>query len=198
MYPQVKLPQTAAVVLLEVPLHVTKALQRQNPFAQLGLSDEEIFYIAGSALIARTDTGSITLLWFVMAMALYPETMTKAQREIDAIRKGITVMPSIWHMHHNEEEFPDSYTFDPERFLSKTDGTAAGDGSLAEGHYEFGFGRRVDPDHWRKFPGQHMATKSTWISIVRVLWAFNIETRQDAAGNPMKIDPEDCTSGLTV
>ncbi|KAF7366046.1 Cytochrome P450 [Mycena venus] len=210
--------------------------------AKLGLSDEEIFYIAGSAFIAGTDTSSITLLWFVMAMALYPETMKKAQREIDAvfdsatlpdfsrmhdmpycfalvkevirwhpaaplsiphysdaedqykgytIRKGTTVVPSIWHMHHNEEEFPDSYTFDPERFLSKTDGTAVGGDSLAEGHYGFGFGRR-------KCPGQHMATKSTWIAIVRVLWAFNIETRQDATGNLMKIDPEDCTSGLTV
>jgi len=43
-----------------------------------------------------------------------------------------------------------------------------------------------------------MAGKSTWIAIVRVLWAFNIERRKDASGNPMKIDPDDCTSGLTV
>jgi hypothetical protein len=33
MYPQVKLPQTAAVVPLELPLHAAKALQRQNPSA---------------------------------------------------------------------------------------------------------------------------------------------------------------------
>jgi hypothetical protein len=33
MYPQVKLPQTAAVVPLELLLHAEKALQWQNPFA---------------------------------------------------------------------------------------------------------------------------------------------------------------------
>jgi hypothetical protein len=34
MYSQVKLPQTAAGVPLELLLHTAKALQRQNPFAQ--------------------------------------------------------------------------------------------------------------------------------------------------------------------
>jgi hypothetical protein len=35
MYPQVKLPQTATIVPLELPLHAAKALQRQNPFARI-------------------------------------------------------------------------------------------------------------------------------------------------------------------
>jgi hypothetical protein len=43
-----------------------------------------------------------------------------------------------------------------------------------------------------------MGAKSTWIAVVRVLWAFNIEPRKDEEGNSMKIDPEDCTSGITV
>ncbi|KAF7371215.1 Cytochrome P450 [Mycena sanguinolenta] len=209
--------------------------------AKLSLSRDELFYIAGSAFAAGTDSSVVTLLWFVMAVALHPWTMQKAQKEIDSvfdantlpsfdrmqdlpycfalvkevlrwsptvplsiphytdaddeykgykIRKGTTVISSLWNMHHNANEFPNPYTFDPERFLSpKTD---AGDvsESLAEGHYAFGFGRR-------KCPGQHMAAKSTWIAIVRVLWAFRITPRKDADNNPMKIDPEDCTSGLT-
>ncbi|KAJ6471949.1 cytochrome P450 [Mycena sanguinolenta] len=209
--------------------------------AKLNLSRDELFYIAGSAFAAGTDSSVVTLLWFVMAVALHPWTMEKAQTEIDSvfdantlpnfgrmqdlpycfalvkevlrwaptvplsiphytdaedeykgykIRKGTTVIPSLWNMHHNETEFPNPYTFDPERFLSPKTGTGDVSESLAEGHYAFGFGRR-------KCPGQHMAAKSTWIAIVRVLWAFKITPRKDARNNPMKIDPEDCTSGLT-
>ncbi|KAF7326729.1 Cytochrome P450 [Mycena venus] len=204
-------------------------------------ADPQASIVAGSAFAAGTDTNTLTLLWFVMAMALYPATMKKAQQEIDSvfnsdslpnfsrmkdlpycfalvkevfrwgpaaplsiphytdaddeykgytIHKGTTVISSIWNMHHNEEEFPDSYTFNPERFLSK--GSVSGDGaeSLTEGHYGFGFGRR-------KCPGLHLAAKSTWLAIVRVLWAFNIEPRKDASGNIMEIDPDSCTPGLT-
>lgn len=43
-----------------------------------------------------------------------------------------------------------------------------------------------------------MGTKSTWIAVVRVLWAFNIQPRKDASGNDVEIDPQKCTSGLTV
>jgi len=206
---------------------------------KLNMPDEEIFYIAGSAFAGGTEPSAATLLWFVMAMALYPAPMQKAQKEIDSvfnsdtlpdfsrmqdlpycsalikevirwapvgslslphytdaddeykgytIRKGTTVISSIWNIHHNEDIFPNSYTFDPERFLSKKRGDAAD--SQGEGHYGFGFGRR-------KCPAQHLAHKSTWIAVVRVLWAFNIEPRKDASGNPMNLDPEDCTSGVT-
>ncbi|KAJ7196347.1 cytochrome P450 [Mycena pura] len=208
---------------------------------KLNLTDKEIFYVAGTAFSTGTDTSVTTLLWFIMAMALYPATMKKAQQEIDSIfnshtlpvftrmqdlpycfalvkevlrwaptvplgiphyadaddeyngykiRKGTTVISSLWNMHHNEDEYPNSYTFDPERFLSTRPGKAAVDDSLADGHYGFGFGRR-------RCPGQHMAMKSTWIAVVRVLWAFDIERRKDASGNLMRVDPNLCTSGLT-
>ncbi|KAJ7890054.1 cytochrome P450 [Mycena olivaceomarginata] len=206
---------------------------------KLNIPDEELFYIAGSAFVAGTDTSSLTLLWFLMAMALYPATMQKAQKEIDSvfnsdslpnfsgipnlpycaalikevlrwgpaaplslphyttaddeyqgytIRKGTMVISSIWNMHHNEDEFPNSYAFDPDRWLSKEPGAGDTADSLGQGHYGFGV---------RKCPGHHLATKSTWIAVVRVLWAFNIEPAKDISGKPMKIDPEDCTSGLT-
>ncbi|KAJ7266401.1 cytochrome P450 [Mycena haematopus] len=206
---------------------------------KMNLSPEELSYIAGSAFEAGTDTTTGTLLWFFMAMILYPSTMRKAQQEIDlafssdtvpgfsrmhdlpycfalvkeifrwapaapggfphysdaddeykgyAIRKGTMVIPCIWNMHHNEAEFPNSYVFNPERFLTKTRSGNGAD-SLAEGHYGFGFGRR-------KCPGQYMAAKSIWIAVVRVLWAFNIEPRQNGSGN-FNVDPENCTSGMT-
>ncbi|KAJ7300399.1 hypothetical protein DFH08DRAFT_625362, partial [Mycena albidolilacea] len=75
-------------------------------------------------------------------------------------------------------EFPNSHTFDPERFLKSPNGNPD---SLTEGHYGFGA---------RKCPGQYLAAKTIWIAIVRVLWAFNIEPCRDASGNVMDPDPD--------
>lgn len=49
----------------------------------------------------------------------------------------------------------------------------------------------------RECPGQQMGTKSAWIAIVRLLWAFNIEAVLDSSGNSIPIDTESCTEGLT-
>jgi cytochrome P450 len=47
--------------------------------------------------------------------------------------------------HHNEEEFPNSYKFEPERFMTKKPGQTDGMDNIAlgEGMYGFGFGRYV-------------------------------------------------------
>ncbi|KAJ7307804.1 cytochrome P450 [Mycena albidolilacea] len=108
------------------------------------------------------------------------------------IKKGTTVISSLWNMHHNEKEFPNSYKFEPERFMTKKPGQTDGMDNIAlgEGMYGFGFGRR-------ECPGQQMGTKSAWIAIVRLLWAFNIEAVLDSSGNSIPIDTESCTEGLT-
>ncbi|KAJ7250754.1 cytochrome P450 [Mycena rebaudengoi] len=209
--------------------------------AKMNLTTEELSYIAGTAFEAGTDTTTGTIMWFLMAMLLYPSTAIKAQAEIDTvfnsdtipvfsrmddlpycfalvkevfrwapaapggfphytdmddeykgytIRKGTMVIPCIWNMHHNEAEFPNSYTFDPERFMHRKASSGDGAESLTEGHYGFGFGRR-------KCPGQYLGAKSIWIAIVRLLWAFKFERRNDISGNPTHVDPENCTSGMT-
>ncbi|KAF9262833.1 cytochrome P450 [Marasmius fiardii PR-910] len=105
------------------------------------------------------------------------------------IPKNTMVIPCIYSMHHNEAEFPDSYSFKPERFLNDQ-GSPFEPSSLLEGHYSFGFGRR-------KCPGQHLGAKSIWIGVVRLLWAFDISPQTDTRGNVIKVDPNDCTSGMT-
>ncbi|KAJ7722914.1 cytochrome P450 [Mycena olivaceomarginata] len=65
--------------------------------SKMSLSDEELYFIAGSAFAAGTDTSSITLLWLVMAMGLYPEAMKKAQEEIDAVF-GSDTLPNFSRM----------------------------------------------------------------------------------------------------
>ncbi|CAK5272006.1 unnamed protein product [Mycena citricolor] len=205
---------------------------------KMKLSDEELSYVAGSAFEAGMDTTTGTVLWFLMVALLFPETVKRAQAEIDSavdedtvpgfavyrelpycaafmkelfrwapaalggfphvadaddeyqgfeIRKGTMVIPCIWNMHHNEKEFPESYTFNPSRFLSSDLSTGEEHVfDLTEGHYGFGFGRRV-------CPGKYMATKTIWIAVVRILWAFNLELPENAD----LPKPECCTSGMT-
>ncbi|EPQ52935.1 cytochrome P450, partial [Gloeophyllum trabeum ATCC 11539] len=66
--------------------------------------------------------------------------------EADDVYKGYLikgksmVIPNIWAMQHNVDQFPDPLTFNPDRFLN--DAHTRGPDTLIEGHYGFGFGRR--------------------------------------------------------
>ncbi|KAF8531834.1 cytochrome P450 [Gautieria morchelliformis] len=101
------------------------------------------------------------------------------------IEANTMVIPCIWTMHHNEKVFPESYTFNPERFISQDVPI-----NLVEGHYGFGFGRR-------KCPGQYLAAKSVWIAVTRLIWGFDISLEYDLRGKPIPVDPARCTSGVT-
>ncbi|CCM07044.1 uncharacterized protein FIBRA_09364 [Fibroporia radiculosa] len=104
------------------------------------------------------------------------------------INRKTMVIPCIWSMHRSEEEYPEPHRFNPDRFLCE-DKPISGE-SLTEGHYGFGFGRR-------KCPGQYLGAKTIWIGLVRLLWGFNIGPEYDEAGNPLTVDPDNCTSGMT-
>ncbi|KAF8955138.1 cytochrome P450, partial [Flammula alnicola] len=209
--------------------------------AQLDLDLVTISYVAGSAFEAGTGTTAASFLWFLMAMILYPETMRKAQAEIDAvvgsdgemmpsfqdldalpytaaltkevfrwmpaapggfphysdhddeykgfkIKAHTMVIPCIWSMQHNPAIFPNPLEFNPNRFLEEN-GHGRTD-TLTEGHYAFGFGRRI-------CPGRYLGSRSVWIGITRLLWAFNICPVFDKSGKPLAVDPDRCTSGIT-
>ncbi|KNZ77986.1 Cytochrome P450 705A20 [Termitomyces sp. J132] len=97
--------------------------------------------------------------------------------------------PSIGYVHRNAKEYPNPEEFKPERFLRNDDSLLTFD-SLTEGHYTFGFGRR-------KCPAYNLASKSVWIAIVRLLWAFDIRPCLGSDGKPIYPDPNDCTSGMS-
>lgn len=106
------------------------------------------------------------------------------------IPAGTTVVPNIWAIHHNEKRYPDPFTFKPERFMPK-DGSKLGTEALNEGHCGFGFGRRV-------CPGQYLASKSVWMGVVSLLWAFDILPPTDVNGKPILPDPTAVRKGLTA
>ncbi|EJC99744.1 cytochrome P450 [Fomitiporia mediterranea MF3/22] len=199
-------------------------------------------YVCGVAFDAGTDSTSATMQWFMMAMALNPDALKKAQQEIDSvvgadgvimpnftnfkelpycgalckevfrwrpaapgafphlslaedeykgyrIKAKTMVIPNTFAIHHNEEEFPEHERFMPERYLREDmEVTTAW---LTEGHYVFGFGRRA-------CPGKYLASRSVWIGIVRLMWAFDIAPARDDSGNPVELNPNEFTPGITT
>ncbi|KAE9385840.1 cytochrome P450 [Gymnopus androsaceus JB14] len=91
--------------------------------------------------------------------------------------KGSIIMPNVWSILHNEEDYPKPELFNPSRFLDaewklnpnvKDPATAA-----------FGFGRRA-------CPGKHIAIASLWITVASILACYTIEPELDENGKPIK------------
>ncbi|KDQ54621.1 hypothetical protein JAAARDRAFT_135284 [Jaapia argillacea MUCL 33604] len=102
------------------------------------------------------------------------------------VDKGTVIMPNIWGMHHDEEKF------DPSRYLcsENSDPEALSFEGLVDGHYLFGFGRRI-------CPGRYLASKSVWLAVTRILWAFSILPVVDIDGKPILPDMSKCSGGVT-
>lgn len=86
---------------------------------------------------------------------------------------------------HDEESYPDPFSFKPERFIK--------DGKLNPEVQDpevaaFGFGRRI-------CPGRHMATATIWMAVASILAAFKITKAIDEDGNIIEPSGE-YSSGL--
>jgi len=91
--------------------------------------------------------------------------------------KGSIIMPNIWSILHNEEDYPEPELFNPSRFLDA-------DGKLNPNVRDpataaFGFGRRA-------CPGKHVALASLWIAVASILTCYTIEPELDENGKPIK------------
>ncbi|ESK85381.1 cytochrome p450 [Moniliophthora roreri MCA 2997] len=107
------------------------------------------------------------------------------------IPKGSWIIPNILAMNHDPATYgQDPDVFRPERFLNE-DGThkEPPPGTKNEGHYSFGFSRRI-------CPGRHAAS-NTVLSFAVVLWAVKLEPGKDAHGNEAPISvPSDQSTGI--
>ncbi|KAF9534905.1 cytochrome P450 [Crepidotus variabilis] len=110
-----------------------------------------------------------------------PFSLFHAASEEDAyngyhIPKGATIIPNIRAMTRDPSRYMEPEIFNPSRFL-KLDGTLNDD----DVQYVFGFGRRI-------CPGRYFASDTVWLSIVRVLFLFDIQRKKDAFGNYTALD----------
>jgi cytochrome P450 len=108
------------------------------------------------------------------------------------IPKGAGVLNNVWGIHMDPKRNPNPRRFDPERYKDDTqslaDAAANGDESKRD-QFTFGAGRRI-------CPGMHVAERSLFLGMSRMLWAFNIESALDERGDPIIPDPEQLTQGF--
>ncbi|CAG8909736.1 unnamed protein product [Penicillium egyptiacum] len=94
------------------------------------------------------------------------------------IPKGSVVILNWWAIHRNPDLYPDPEKFQPERYLNHSLSAAEyiniAD-PYARDHFTYGAGRRV-------CPGVHVAERSLFINIARILWGFDIQKKKGSNG----------------
>lgn len=108
-----------------------------------------------------------------------------------ADKRGID---NVWAINMDANRFKNPRAFDPSRYegdnQTSAEATMNSDPSQRD-HFVFGAGRRV-------CQGMHIADRSLFLSISRLLWAFNFEKAIDGQGREIMVDEEDLTDGLLV
>ncbi|KAK7416280.1 hypothetical protein QQZ08_012054 [Neonectria magnoliae] len=109
------------------------------------------------------------------------------------IPQGATIINNVWAIHMDPERSPNPRVFNPDRF--KDDATslyqsAVGDTKNRD-NFVFGAGRRL-------CQGVHIAERSLFLGISRLMWAYTFTRPTDAQGIPVQYDIEDLVGGITV
>lgn len=111
------------------------------------------------------------------------------------IPAGAEVMYNVWAIAHDADRHPDPERFDPSRWLhdSQTSAEAANCQDAAKrDHFLFGAGRRL-------CQGMHIADRSLFLAVSRLLWAFDFRRVVDEkTGEEVVPDMRDLTEGLFV
>ncbi|KAJ5167777.1 uncharacterized protein N7482_003371 [Penicillium canariense] len=108
------------------------------------------------------------------------------------IPKGAGVLNNVWGIHMDPTRHANPRTFDPDRYQNdrQSFGDAAANPDPAQRDaFTFGAGRRI-------CPGIHVAERSLFLGMSRILWAFDIEPARDEAGLQIIPDPDRLTQGF--
>lgn len=84
------------------------------------------------------------------------------------IPKDTAITGNLWAIHRNPRDFPEPDVFRPERFLGGLERPYPN----KKGHNAFGWGRR-------QCSGQPLAEQGLFITVARLLWAYNIQPGLD-------------------
>jgi cytochrome P450 len=122
-----------------------------------------------------------------------PHAVTKDDTYMGyTIPAGAGVMNNVYTINMDPKRFPNPRQFMPERyaqdFQSLGESAANPDASKRD-QFTFGAGRRI-------CPGIHVAERSLFLAISRILWAFEIRPKMDAQDRPILPDADKYTQGF--
>ncbi|KAF2177781.1 cytochrome P450 [Zopfia rhizophila CBS 207.26] len=117
-----------------------------------------------------------TLRWMPGFLLGIPHAVTKDDTYLGyRIPQGATVILNVWGVHMDPERHPNPRKFEPLRYIndhqSSIDAANNPDASQRD-HFVFGAGRR-------RCQGMHIADRSIYLAISRLLWAFDFKRAVD-------------------
>lgn len=129
--------------------------------------------------------------WFPTAIIGFPHAVMEEDVYLGyRIPQGAAIITNVYTIHQDPAKFPDPKRFDPERFDDEEEGlfyTATN----PENRRSFGFGSGR-----RSCQGIHIAERSLFLAISRLIWAFDILPAKDSNGNEEMPDPSKLTQGF--
>ncbi|RAH67093.1 cytochrome P450 [Aspergillus aculeatinus CBS 121060] len=113
-----------------------------------------------------------TLRWMPGFLLGIPHATTQEDTYLGyRIPKGATVIMNVWALHSNPDRYPNPLQFEPMRYIDdhQTSEEAATNADvLQRDHFVFGAGRR-------RCQGMHIADRSMYLAISRLLWVFDLK-----------------------
>ncbi|KNG45206.1 cytochrome p450 [Stemphylium lycopersici] len=110
------------------------------------------------------------------------------------IPKGAGVIANVWAIHNDAKRHPDPRRFDPTRYANDQQSAieaANNPDPSKRDNFVFGNGRRI-------CQGMHIAERSLFFAISRMLWAFDFGLACDKQGREVIPDPTDLPGGFLV
>ncbi|KAI3327605.1 cytochrome P450 [Xylariaceae sp. AK1471] len=135
-----------------------------------------------------------TLRWMPGFMLGIPHAVTQDDSYLGyRIPKGATVILNAWAIHNDPKRHPNPRQFDPMRYIhdhSSSADSANSPDATKRNHFAFGAGRR-------RCQGMHIADRSIFLAISRLLWAFDFrEATDEETGRPITPDMDDLIEGV--
>ncbi|KAI1081433.1 cytochrome P450 [Whalleya microplaca] len=137
-----------------------------------------------------------SMRWMPTAILGVPHAVVRDDEYMGyKIPKGATMMWNVWTIHNDAMRHPNPRRFDPARWKddNQTSAEAANNPDATKrDHFLFGAGRRL-------CQGMHIADRSLFLAISRLLWAFDFRKAVDeATGEEIVPDMGDLTEGLLI
>ncbi|TGJ85544.1 hypothetical protein E0Z10_g3187 [Xylaria hypoxylon] len=135
-----------------------------------------------------------TLRWMPGFMLGIPHAVTRDDTYMGyRIPKGSTVVMNVWAVHNDPKRHPIPWRFEPMRYIddrqTSIDASNNSDATKRD-HFVFGAGRR-------KCQGMHIADRSIFLAISRLLWAFDFNRAVDPkTGEEIIPDMNDLAEGI--
>jgi cytochrome P450 len=167
-------------------------------------AQEELDRVCGDRFPTLDDWDSLpyirgcikeSLRWMPTAVLGVPHAVIRDDEYMGyTIPKGAGVLMNVWGVSRDATRHPDPSRFDPGRFADdhQTAAEAANNSDPSKrDHFVFGAGRRL-------CQGMHIAERSLFFAMARLLWAFDFAPARDATGNDIIPDANDLTEGILV